>query len=70
MAGRASGFFDIDRPLADVPARGDDLERLACIVDFALFRRALKAAVPRNDRSKGGRALSLCGRLSGARGSR
>lgn len=55
MAGRAPGFFDIDERLADLSAKGDDLERLAGVVDFELFRAALEAAVSRGDRSKGGR---------------
>jgi len=55
MAVRAPGFFDIDERLADLSAKGDDLERLAAVVDFELFRPALEAAVPRGDRSKGGR---------------
>jgi IS5 family transposase len=36
-------------------AKGDDLERLNGLVDFELFRPSLEAAVPRGDRSKGGR---------------
>ncbi len=55
MAGRAPGFFDIDQRLADLSSKGDDLERLASVVDFELFRSELEAAVPRKDRSKGGR---------------
>jgi len=35
--------------------KGDDLERLAAVVDFELFRLELERAVPRADRSKGGR---------------
>jgi transposase, IS5 family len=54
MAGRAPGFFDIDERLADLSAKGDDLERLTAVVDFELFRPALEAAVSRSDRSKGG----------------
>jgi IS5 family transposase len=36
-------------------ARGDDLERLNGLIDFEMFRSALEQAVPRADRSKGGR---------------
>lgn len=39
------GFFDV----------GDRLERLSLTVDFELFRPVLERAVPRSDRSKGGR---------------
>ncbi|MBM3491428.1 MAG: transposase, partial [Alphaproteobacteria bacterium] len=54
MAGQA-GFFDTDERLAWLSAAGDPLERLAKVVDFELFRPDLEAAVPRTDRSKGGR---------------
>ncbi len=55
MVGRSPGFFDIDLRLADLSAKGDDLERVKALVDFEMFRPALGAAVPRGDRSKGGR---------------
>ena len=55
MVGRAPGFFDVDERLADLSAKGDDLERVKALVDFEIFRPALEAAVPRADRSKGGR---------------
>ena len=35
--------------------KGDDLERLQTVIDFELFRPELERAVPRADRSKGGR---------------
>jgi IS5 family transposase len=54
MAGQA-GFFDVEERLAGLSRKGDDLERLAAVVDFELFRPELEAAVPRADRSKGGR---------------
>jgi IS5 family transposase len=53
--GRAAGFFDVEDRLAGLSKKGDDLERLAAVVDFELFRRELERAVPRADRSKGGR---------------
>jgi IS5 family transposase len=49
------GFFDLEERLARLSAKGDDLERLAAVVDFELFRPELERAVPRADRSKGGR---------------
>jgi IS5 family transposase len=55
MTKEAPGFFDVDERLAELSAKGDDLERLNALVNFALFRPALEAAVPRGDRSKGGR---------------
>lgn len=55
MAKEAPGFFDVDERLAELTAKGDDLERLSMLVDFELFRPTLEAAVPRGDRSKGGR---------------
>jgi IS5 family transposase len=48
-------FFDVDERLAELSAKGDDLERVKTLVDFEMFRAALEAAVPRGDRSKGGR---------------
>ena len=49
------GFFDVDERLKELSAKGDDLERLNAIVDFEMFRADLERAVPRSDRSKGGR---------------
>jgi IS5 family transposase len=49
------GFFDIEDRLRELSAKGDDLERVKGLVDFEIFRAALKAAVPRADRLKGGR---------------
>ncbi len=54
MRGQA-GFFDIDERLKQLSAKGDSLERLSTVVDFELFRADLERAVPRSDRSKGGR---------------
>ena len=52
MAKGTPGFFDVDDPLAALSAKGDDLERVNARVDFEMFRAA---AVPRGERSKGGR---------------
>jgi len=49
------GFFDIDERLKELSAKGDDLEQIKSLVDFEIFRPVLEAAVPRSDRSKGGR---------------
>src|SRR4051794_38464783 len=54
MWGQA-GFFDVDERLKERSAKGDHLERLTTIVDFELFRADLEQAVPRADRSRGGR---------------
>jgi transposase, IS5 family len=54
MRGQA-GFFDLDERLQDLSAKGDHLERLNAIIDFELFRADLEEAVPRADRSRGGR---------------
>ena len=54
MRGQA-GFFDIDERLKELSAKGDTLERLNGLVDFELFRPDLERAVPRADRSRGGR---------------
>jgi IS5 family transposase len=53
--GRQSGLFDLEERLALLSAKGDGLERLGAIVDFELFRPELERAVPRADRSQGGR---------------
>ena len=55
MVDRSPGFFDVDLRLADLSAKGDDLERVKALVDFEMFRPALEGAIPRADRSKGGR---------------
>ena len=55
MVDRSPGFFDFDDRLAELSAKGDNLERVKAVVDFEMFRPALEAAVPRADRSKGGR---------------
>jgi transposase, IS5 family len=49
------GFFDVDERLKELSAKGDGLEGLNSVVDFELFRSNLEHAVPRSDRSKGGR---------------
>jgi transposase, IS5 family len=53
--GRPAGFFDVEERLAGLSKKGDDLERLAAVIDFELFRAELERAVPRADRAKGGR---------------
>jgi IS5 family transposase len=55
MADRMPGFFDIEERLRELSAKGDDLERVKALVDFEMFRPSLEAAVPRADRTKGGR---------------
>jgi IS5 family transposase len=54
MAGQA-GFFDAEERLRRLSASGDPLERLRAVVDFEAFRAELEAALPRADRSRGGR---------------
>lgn len=55
MALGIPSFFDIDQRLRELSAKGDDLERIKALVDFEMFRVELEVAVPRADRSKGGR---------------
>ena len=50
-----TGFFDIDVRLRELSAKGDELERLNTLVELELFRGDLERAVPRSDRSRGGR---------------
>lgn len=40
MGANVPGLFDIDNRLADLSAKGDDLERLNAVVDFEVFRPA------------------------------
>ncbi len=54
MAGQP-GFFDAEDRLRWLSASGDPLERLRAVVDFEAFRAELEAALPRADRSRGGR---------------
>jgi IS5 family transposase len=60
MTREAPRFFDVDERLAELSAKGDDLERLNALIDFELFRGALETAVARGDRSKGGRPPFDC----------
>ena len=53
--GRQPGLFDVSDRLRELSAKGDDLERIAALVNFELFRADLERAVPRSDGSKGGR---------------
>ena len=55
MTRDAPGFFDVDERLAELSAKGDDLERLNALVDFELFRAALKRRFHAATSSKGGR---------------
>ena len=52
---RQVGMFDVEDRLAGLSKKGDELERLQGVVDFEVFRPELERAVPRADRSKGGR---------------
>jgi IS5 family transposase len=54
MVGQA-GFFDAGERLRWLSASGDPLERLRAVVEFEAFRAELEAALPRADRSRGGR---------------
>src|SRR5918999_485360 len=54
MAGQP-GFFDVEDRLRQLSAKGDDLERIAALVDFERFRPELEQAVPRAGGAKGGR---------------
>lgn len=53
--GSAAGLFDVDARLRQLSAKGDALERLSELLDFEMFRCDLEQAVPRSDKSKGGR---------------
>lgn len=49
------GLFDVEERLRELSAKGDDLERIAVLVDFVMFRAELERAVPRANGAKGGR---------------
>lgn len=53
--GRQAGLFDVEERLRELSAKGDDLERISGLVDFEAFRPELERAVPRSDRTRGGR---------------
>ena len=35
---RQPGFFDVEERLCELSAKGDDLERIAALLDFAMLR--------------------------------
>jgi IS5 family transposase len=51
---RQTGFFDVEERLHELLANCGDIERIAALVDSALFRPELERAVPRADGTKGG----------------
>lgn len=53
MAGQL-GSSDADERQRWLPASGDPLALLRAVVDCETFRAAMKAALPRTDRSLGG----------------
>jgi IS5 family transposase len=52
-------FFDLSDRLWDLLAKGDDLERIAALVDFTQFRSELESAVSRSHGSKGAAQPSI-----------
>jgi hypothetical protein len=46
---RQVGMFEVEERLAELSKRGDDLERLAAVIDFERSRPELQCAVPRAD---------------------
>lgn len=54
MAGQI-GLWDVEGRLSQLSRHGDPLEKLSVTVDFEIFRADLVKAVPRRDRSRGGR---------------
>jgi len=43
---RQAGFFDVEERLRELSAKGGDLERIAALVDFALFRPTVETGLP------------------------
>jgi len=66
MAG-PPGFFETEEGLRWPSASGNPLERLRAVVDFEAFRAEPEAALPRADRSRGGRWPRSQGRSSATR---
>ncbi len=52
---RAPGLFDLDERLQRLSALGDQLELIASVVDFEVFRPDLEAALNYSDGAKRGR---------------
>ena len=52
---RQPGFFDVDERLERLSDLGDQLQALAAVVDFEIFRGELNAALAYSDGSEGGR---------------
>ena len=46
-----TGIFDADNQLAELSAKGGDLEQKNALDDFEMYRPDLERAVPRKDRS-------------------
>ena len=66
------GFFDADRRLAAISAKGDPLEMIARVVPFESFRAEIEAAVltPRSEKkSTAGRARTPATRMASQRSS-
>ena len=49
---RQPGFLDVEERLRELSTKGDDLERIALLVDFVMFRAELERTVPRADGTK------------------
>jgi transposase, IS5 family len=49
------GLFDVGDRLRERSAKGDDLERIAALVDFEMVRPDLERAIPRAEGTTGGR---------------
>jgi hypothetical protein len=54
---REHWFFDVDDRLAELSAKGDDLERVKALVDFERWKRLCRAAIVRK---AGGLLLITC----------
>jgi hypothetical protein len=42
---RQAGFFDVEERLRELSAKGDDLERIAALVDFVSMLRLISSEV-------------------------
>jgi hypothetical protein len=49
---RQAGFFDVEERLRDLSAKGDEFERIAVLVDFALLRPTVGTGLPSRRRPR------------------
>ena len=56
---RQPGVLDVEQRLRELSAKSGNLERIAALIDFAMFRIDLEPAVPHAYGANGGRPASI-----------